>query len=480
MTHSNVLAPLYTPWGKELDKDCPLNEYPRPQMRREQWQCLNGIWDYAITEGDELPEHWDGDILVPFSPESLLSGVMRQLLPGQTLWYKRQVPLAKQAGSKRIILHFGAVDQRCRCWCNGQLVGKHDGGYWPFSFDITDTLQDNGTAIITVAVQDNSDSGDEAYGKQVLRRGGIWYTGQSGIWQTVWCEEVPRHAIKSLRITPFWGDGMVEVAVRGNASNGRAIVRDGSAVVAEAALKDGFARLQIPNHKSWSPDSPFLYDLQIDAGKDTVYSYFGMREFSVQAGADGEPRLMLNGKPIFHNGLLDQGYWSDGMYTPPSDEAMVWEITRLKEMGFNMLRKHIKIEPMRWYYHCDRLGMLVWQDFVSGGGPYQILVIKHAPWIGLRFADTKKRYALHGRRSKVGRRIFIRDARRTVNHLYNVASIAVWVPFTRVGGNLKPQRYAVWSRIWIAPVKLTTQAAILIKVRGIFTATTYTTSTFGP
>lgn len=437
MPQENALTLLYTPWGENLDKACPLNEYPRPQMRRENWLCLNGAWKYAITDHEAAPTQWDGDILVPFSPESLLSGVNRQLLPGQTLWYKRQVPLTKPQGARRRLLHFGAVDQHCRVWCNNQLVGKHSGGYWPFSVDITDALAESGDASITVAVTDDSNSGDEAYGKQVLNRGGIWYTGQSGIWQTVWCEEVPQCAVKSLRITPFWREGAVEVAVRGNVPNGMVTVRDGGITVAEAALQDGIARLAIPNHKSWSPDSPFLYDLQVDAGEDTVHSYFGMREFSVQNGADGKPRLALNGEPIFHNGLLDQGYWSDGMYTPPSDEAIVWEITRLKEMGFNMLRKHIKIEPMRWYYHCDRLGMLVWQDFVSGGGPYQTLVIQHAPWLGLNFADHKKRYHLHGRRSEAGRKNFIRDARRTVRHLYNVPSIAVWVPFNEGWGQFE-------------------------------------------
>ncbi len=434
MTQLNELAPLYTRWGETLNRQCPNNDYPRPQFRRDNWQCLNGSWEYAILENEATPEHWEGEILVPFSPECLLSGVMRQLLPKQTLWYRRKVQLQKPSDERRLILHFGAVDQCCRVWCNGQLLGSHSGGYWPFFFDITEAVSDDGLAVIMVAATDNSNDGDEAYGKQMLQRGGIWYTGQSGIWQTVWCEEVPQHNIESLQITPFWREGKVEVALQGTASEGTVYVLDGENTIAEATLKNGAVSLNIPNQKSWSPEKPFLYDLKVVAGDDIVYSYFGMREFSVQNGTDGKPRLALNGKPIFHNGILDQGYWSDGMYTSPSDEAMVWEISRIKEMGFNMLRKHIKIEPLRWYYHCDRLGVLVWQDFVSGGGPYKSFVVQKAPWLGINFADGEKRYALHGRQSKKGRENFIRDAARTVKHLYNTVSIALWVPFNEGWG----------------------------------------------
>ncbi|MEL7603909.1 MAG: glycoside hydrolase family 2, partial [Bacillota bacterium] len=245
---------------------------------------------------------------------------------------------------------------------------------------------------------------------------------------------MPRRHIEALRITPLWREGAVEIKVEGDVPAGTVRVLDKGNFVAQASVEDGIARLELPDFKSWSPDDPFLYDLEVNAGEDTVYSYFGMREFGVDSGADGLPRLMLNGSPVFHNGLLDQGYWSDGMYTPPSDEAMAWEISQVKGMGFNMLRKHIKIEPLRWYYHCDRLGMLVWQDFVSGGGPYKKWVVQYAPFLGLRFGDGPENYALHGRQSKAGRDAFVRDAKRTVELLYNAVSLAVWVPFNEGWG----------------------------------------------
>ncbi len=432
MEQKQAIKPLYTQWGETIDRQCPLNDYPRPQLRRENWLCLNGIWQYAITDNDAQPAAWDGDILVPFSPECLLSGVGRQLLPGQTLWYSRQMDLPKPKENRRLILHFGAVDQRCRVWCNGELLAEHAGGYFPFSVDITHTLTD-APATLMLAVTDDSDLGVEAWGKQKLERGGIWYTGQSGIWQTVWCEEVAEEHIQSLRITPRYGQGCVELAVSG-VSDGEVRVLAEGAVVAEASLKNGGACLALPDFRSWTPDDPYLYDLEIVSGDDKVCSYFGMREFGIVSGNDGLPRLSLNGKLIFHNGLLDQGYWSDGMYTPPSDEAMVWDISQMKRLGFNMLRKHIKIEPLRWYYHCDRLGMLVWQDFVSGGGPYRNWVVQYAPWLGLHFGDGERRYALHGRQSKAGRDAFVRDAGRTVDLLYNTVCLAMWVPFNEGWG----------------------------------------------
>ena len=433
MNSTETLHTLFTPWGETIDQDSPLNEYPRPQMRRDQWTCLNGPWQYAFGEEDRMPKHWEGNILVPFSPESPLSGVKRQLMPNQTLWYYREVQLKQPDSNHRLLLHFGAVDQHCRVWCNQSLLGEHSGGYWPFSFDITDTMVD-GNARIMLMVTDDSDQGEEAFGKQKVERGNIWYTGQSGIWQTVWCEEVPAQYMESISITPLFQESAVKIKTEGGVRKGTVrVVTDGK-VIAEGALVDGGANIRIPNAISWEPDHPFLYDLEICAGEDIIYSYFGMREFGLELGADGIARPTLNGKPIFHNGLLDQGYWSDGMYTPPSDEAMVWDITQIKNMGYNMLRKHIKIEPLRWYYHCDRLGVLVWQDFVSGGGPYKDWVIRKAPWLGISFKDTNKRYALHGRHSEHGRKIFERDALRTVKLLYNTVSLSVWVPFNEGWG----------------------------------------------
>ncbi|UTC78088.1 glycoside hydrolase family 2 [Treponema sp. OMZ 799] len=476
MRKNKPVKQLLTPWGENINPDCPLNEYPRPQLVRENWQCLNGPWDYAITESSvitetyeltenkEIPEAWDGTIIVPFSPESLLSGVKKQLLPGQTLWYRRVFAFEKCKEGERLLLHFGAVDQHCSVYINGKKAGSHSGGYWPFYFDISDFLKDGKSEII-VSVTDDTDSGDEAYGKQTLNRGEIWYTGQSGIWQTVWCERVPASYIEDIKITQRFKEAEVELelfiggggavplgsnsSLTDNASltcNALVTIFDGKKTIVTGNFQNNRALLKMPeDFKSWSPESPFLYDVEINAGKDTVRSYFGMREFGILEGKAG-PVLSLNGKPIFHHGLLDQGYWSDGMYTAPSDEAMIWEIKTLKNMGFNMLRKHIKIEPLRWYYHCDKIGMLVWQDFVSGGGPYKDLFVKYAPWLGFKFKDGKSRYALHGRKSETGRKIFMRDAERTIDLLYSVTSLAVWVPFNEGWGQFDASSTASFVR----------------------------------
>ena len=438
---SNIQRDLYTRWGKELDKSCPLSDYPRPQLRRDNWLCLNGIWQYAICSADQPePESYDGDIVVPFSPESLLSGVKRQLQPGQTLWYRRSLRL-EQPQEQRLLLHFGAVDQHCTVYCNGILAGSHSGGYWPFSFEITALIKD-GENTITVAVQDDSDTGNEAYGKQKIDRGGIWYTAQSGIWQTVWIEQVPRQYIQNIRITPDCPNAEVEFQID-FADDTRIppyhvqIFGDDS-LVSEGSFTKAAAKLPMKGFRYWCPDDPYLYTVKIIAGQDTVESYFGMREFTAQRDANGQVRFALNGQPIFQSGLLDQGYWSDGLYTPPSDDAMVFEISQLKKLGFNMLRKHIKIEPLRWYYHCDRLGMLVWQDFVSGGGPYKNAVTQYLPFVNIRLSD--KRYSLFGRRNEAGRAVFERDMARTVKLLQNAVSIAVWVPFNEGWGQFDALR----------------------------------------
>ena len=437
---SKIAHELYTRWGEELDKNCPLSEYPRPQLRRDNWLCLNGIWQYAICDTDQPePEDYDGNIVVPFSPESLLSGVNRQLLPEQILWYKRRLQLEVIQG-QRLLLHFGAVDQHCTVYCNGKKAGSHSGGYWPFSFDITELIQ-HGDNTLTVAVTDDSDTGNEAYGKQNLNRGSIWYTAQSGIWQTVWMERVPQQSISDIRITPDCGNAEVEFRIDFTGSETNTlniqIFGDGK-LVSEGSFKENAAKLPMRDFRYWSPDDPFLYTVKITAGKDTVESYFGMREFAATRDAKGHLRFSLNGKPLFQSGLLDQGYWSDGLYTPPGDEAMVWEISELKKLGFNMLRKHIKIEPLRWYYHCDRLGMLVWQDFVSGGGPYKPLVTQYLPFVNIRLND--RRFWLFGRRNEAGRAVFERDMVRTVKLLRNVVSIAVWVPFNEGWGQFDALR----------------------------------------
>ncbi len=437
MKNSNEkLNNLYTRWGKTLDKECPLSEYPRPQMKRNNWECLNGAWEYAIRLETEntMTGEFDGEILVPFSPESLLSGVSRQLQPGEKLWYRRKVSFANVQKDKRVLLHFGAVDQHCTVYLNKKEVGKHSGGYWPFYFDITEHIK-TGENELTLCVTDDSDKGDEAYGKQKTKRGGIWYTAQSGIWQTVWYETVPNGFIKDIKITPRIKESVVEISLDWSMEtdfDGIIQIFDGKVLKTEQKLDGDTAIIQLDDYVMWTPDNPYLYSAKITAGDDIIESYFAMREFGIICDADGHLMMSLNGEPIFQTGLLDQGYWSDGMYTPPSDEAMIWEISELKKMGFNMLRKHIKIEPMRWYYHCDRLGMIVWQDFVNGGSDYNPMVTMVLPFIGFKLND--KKHKTFARASIAGRDAFERDMERTISLLYNTPSIAVWVPFNEGWG----------------------------------------------
>jgi hypothetical protein len=292
-----------------------------------------------------------------------------------------------------------------------------------------------GTNVLSVAVTDDSDTGVQAYGKQKLKRGGIWYTAQRGIWQTVWLEIVPEQHISRIKITPCCDTSEVEFSVTFSSPNPppvHARIFAENEMVAEGRFTAPTFRLPVPHFRWWSPDDPFLYSVTFTAGSDTVESYFGMRQFSIVTGDDGLPRLGLNGQAVFHSGLLDQGYWSDGLYTPPSDEALVWELSEVKRLGFNTLRKHIKIEPLRWYYHCDRLGLLVWQDFVSGGGPYSAFVTQYLPFIGARLADSH--YRRFGRNSGKGRDIFERDMARTVDLLYNAVGLSVWTPFNEGWG----------------------------------------------
>ncbi|NUP79777.1 MAG: glycoside hydrolase family 2 [Nonomuraea sp.] len=418
----------------------PHQEYPRPQLVRDSYLNLNGVWRYAITAGDQRPEAHDGDILVPFSPEAPLSGVERQLRPGQTLWYRRTFePPAEFAGG-RVILHFGAVDQTCRVWVNDQEAGGHTGGYLPFSFDVTDALRD-GVNTLDVAVRDDTDTGWASRGKQRLRRGGIWYTAQSGIWQTVWAERVPEAHVERLTLTPVPEEECVEVTVHASRGEARVeILAGGEAVATATAPANRTVRLPLPGARLWSPEDPFLYDVTVSLGADRVRGYVGMRSFSVGPDAGGVPRLLLNGRPYFHAGILDQGYWPGGLYTPPSDQAMIDDIATMKRLGFTMLRKHIKIEPLRWYHHCDRLGMLVWQDLVNGGEAYRPFVVTTPAILPLRLDD--RRHRRFGRADPAGRQAFEAELRATVEHLRNVVSLAVWVPFNEGWGQFDAARIA--------------------------------------
>lgn len=420
---------LTTPWGERLDENRILIEYPRPQMRRDSYLNLNGRWEYAITDSDEPPRCWDGTILVPFSPESALSGVGRTLRPGQTLWYRREVtvPQGFIPRDGRLLLHFGAVDQEAAVYLNGVLLGRHMGGYNAFTLDATDALGPRNTLL--VRVHDDTDAGFHSRGKQKTRRGGIWYTPQSGIWQTVWMEAVPRRYIEGLRIVPLFDQSAVEVTVRCAQPLQCEATVDGRTVPFTSGEA---ARIPMPDFRAWSPEDPYLYDLSVTLGEDRVESYFGMRKVEVRADRGGVKRLFLNGEPYFHSGLLDQGYWPDGLYTAPSDEALIFDIQTAKSMGFNMLRKHIKVEPMRWYYHCDRLGMLVWQDMPSGGGKYRFSTITLPLITGIHRRDN--RYRAFARTSSQGRAEYMDELEEMVLQLFNAPSVALWVPFNEGWG----------------------------------------------
>ena len=415
---------MKTPWTDQVDRNQPLPEYPRPQLARADWMNLNGPWDYAITAGTRQPAAYEGSILVPFSPEAELSGVGRSLKSGECLWYHRQVLIPAQFGGKRLLLHFGAVDQTATVWVNDRQAGSHVGGYLPFTLDITDRIE-NGAADIVVRVTDDTEKSGLTRGKQRSKRGGIWYTPQSGIWQTVWMEAVPESYVKNLLITPDFDSAAVEIAAEIVGNELAYAQFNGQSYLLPALIP-------VPDFEPWCPENPKLYGFTVTCGEDLVQSYFAMRKFSVEKDEKGVPRLFLNNRPYFHNGLLDQGYWPDGLYTAPTDEAMIYDISTAKAMGFNMLRKHIKVEPLRWYYHCDRYGMLVWQDMPCGGGRYDPLIVSAPLVTNIHLRDMA--YWLFGRSDSKARAQFKAELGAMVNHLVNCPCIAMWVPFNEGWG----------------------------------------------
>lgn len=431
---------LKTRFYDDVDLTCPHSEYPRPQLVRENWMCLNGECDYEITKvSDPCPVDFSGKIILPYAIESQLSGVQRTLQPDERLWYRKRFTLDSRFDSKHCILHFGAVDWQCEVFINGVYVGTHTGGYCPFSFDITSELVEGENELV-VKVYDPTDKGWQNRGKQVLKSTGFWYTGTSGIWQTVWLEPVNESHITCLRLTPDIDAGQIIVSCTGenleNCTLEAEITLDGEQIYSgEVKLN---SQLPVPDAKLWSPESPTLYDLRLTVSRngevlDTVSSYFGMRKFSVGKDKKGMPRLMLNNEPYFQRGLLDQGYWSDGGLTPTSDEAMIFDISEMKRLGFNMLRKHIKVEPLRWYYHCDRLGMIVWQDMVSGGENIDNLLVGVLPNLGISFIKDNK-YRWFRRTEKEWRDDFRRELFEMIDNLYNCTCIGCWVPFNEGWG----------------------------------------------
>lgn len=431
---------MLTSEGKRLEKGCPLAEYPTPQFRRESYLCLNGLWDFDIDQDPNNHIEYGYDILVPFSPETPLSGIERAVHPDDIMHYRKIFTLPDGFRQGRVLLHFEAVDQVCDVFLNGVKIAHHEGGYLPFAADCMELRP--GKNELIVDVYDNTNSPVYPRGKQSLKPGGIWYHPTSGIWGSVWLESVPNQVIQNLRIDPLFDAKKAKISVRfeGKMTDSLIVVSYRGKEVFHGSLDETLSctvDLSGAFHP-WSPEEPSLYDLKVRVNNDEVSSYFAMRKFSI-VERNGFKVFGLNNKPYFLTGLLDQGYFPDGGLTPPSDEAMVNDILTAKELGFNVLRKHIKIEGMRWYYHCDRLGMIVIQDFVSGGDPVKKRLFLTAPFFNLKIDDTKK-YALLGRKDEKGRAFFESEMPKVVERLYNVPSIAIWTLFNEGWGQFDSVR----------------------------------------
>ena len=435
---------IRTPWAEQIDVNNVWKEYPRPIMERTAWKNLNGLWSYAVKpKGEAQPTKWDGEILVPFCIESSLSGVGKTLGDKNELWYNRTFTVPAQWKKQNVLLHFGAVDWKADVWVNDVKVGSHTGGYVPFSFDITQALK-AGENTLTVRVWDPTDRGYQPRGKQVCNPDGIWYTPVSGIWQTVWLEPVAPMHIENLRILPNVDANTVTVTVQKSvecpAMMAEVKVLDGGKLVAAArGINNEPVEVRMPeNPKLWSPDSPFLYDLEVTIYKDgkpvdSVKSYAAMRKISTKRDDNGIVRMQLNNKDLFQFGPLDQGWWPDGLYTAPSYEAMIFDIDKTKEWGFNMIRKHIKVEPAAWYTYCDRKGIIVWQDMPSGD--------RNPEWqMHQYFTGTELK------RSAESEACYRKEWKEIMDFLYSYPCICTWVPFNEAWGQFKAPEIAEWTK----------------------------------
>lgn len=466
----DVLTPLRTEFSKDLTPENVLGEYPRPQLVRESYFPLNGMWEYAFTDGKKRPNRFDGEILVPFSPETALSGVGRQLKPGEYLWYRLKLPAeaCAAASGERILLHFQAVDYEAEVCLNGEAIYYHEGGYLPFCVDLTDRMQRDGENVLELCVRDDTECTQQTRGKQKLARGGIFYTAQSGIWQSVFIEHVPANYIENLFFETEIDSGLVTLRMRVR-SSGTATLQEQPFSVKVFAEGDGILDLTgsptfhtlpgdsgegvadgefsffIPREQMhlWSPEHPFLYTVEILYGEDAVTSYFAMRQVGIEKKPEYPiPVFCLNHEPYFLMGVLDQGYWPESLYTAPSDEALIFDINEMKKLGFNMLRKHIKVESARFYYHCDRLGMIVCQDMVSGGGHPSMLLSSYLPTLSQTACRhiRDNRYKLFKRADAHYRRQWEEECIGEIDYLRFFPSIAIWCPFNEGWGQFDAAR----------------------------------------
>jgi len=434
---SIVKRTIATAWAEKVDPNSPLPEYPRPQMVRSNWKNLNGLWQYTLLpkSAETIPASFTGNILVPFAIESALSGVGKTVGKDSVLWYQKTFTLPPSFKNNSVLLQFGAVDWQCDVFVNGQKAGTHQGGYDPFSFDISEYLNKKGEQQIAVRVWDPADDGPQPRGKQVNKPSGIWYTSVTGIWQTVWLEAVPKTYISAIKQTPDIDKKIVHVSAQvQNMLEGDQLLLSawkGAQKITEQTISRNETDLAISDPELWSPDHPFLYDLKIAVHRknktiDEVAGYFAMRKISMATDNNGIQRMMLNNEFVFQYGPLDQGWWPDGLYTAPSDEALKFDIEKTKEMGFNMIRKHVKVEPARWYHHCDQLGMLVWQDMPSGdlGNRWE-----NRPGVFGRASDKA--------RTEESEKIYRTEWNEIMQDLHNFPCIVVWTPFNEAWGQFK-------------------------------------------
>ncbi|MDY3069957.1 MAG: glycoside hydrolase family 2 TIM barrel-domain containing protein [Parabacteroides sp.] len=436
---------IKTEWAESVNPKQVLPEYPRPQMVRGEWSNLNGEWEYAIrTKGGIEPSAYDGNILVPFAVESSLSGVQKTVGAENELWYKRTFDIPSSWKNRNIILNFGAVDWKADVFVNDILIGSHKGGYTPFSFDITPYLKGQKGQKLTVRVWDPSDAGFQPRGKQVAKPEGIWYTPVTGIWQTVWLEPVASNHITAIKAIPDVDNSVVGVTVSTSESSVTDIVEvqisdNNNNVVATAQGVQGQEmRLQVKNAELWSPENPYLYDMKVTLlgkQKDEVKSYTAFRKISVQKDASGIYRMCLNNKPLFQYGPLDQGWWPDGLYTAPTDEALLYDIKKTKDWGFNMIRKHVKVEPARWYYHCDREGILVWQDMPSGD-------------MGNQWGPREYNAGTDKNRTQESISNYYTEWKEIMNLCMSNPSVVVWVPFNEAWGQFDTEKVVAWTEAY--------------------------------